>query len=63
MPTGTNGKKRPRGRPARPMPDPIPDTPENVARIVMQAPPKPKDGWDYVKKVGLSDGGDREKAG
>jgi hypothetical protein len=32
------------------MPDPIPDTPENVAQIVMQAPPKPKDGWDYLKK-------------
>ena len=42
--------KQPRGHPARPMPDPIPDTPENVARIVMQAPKQPKDGWDYLKK-------------
>ena len=50
MPRGPNEEKRPRGRPARPMPDPIPDTPENVARIVMQAPAKPKDGWDYLKK-------------
>ena len=44
--------KLPRGRPARPMPDPIPDTPENVARIVLQAPKQPKDGWDYLKKAG-----------
>ena len=43
--------KQPRGRPARPMPDPIPDTPENVARIVLQAPKQPKDGWDYLKKA------------
>ena len=51
MPKEPTGEKRPRGRPARPMPDPIPDTPENVARIVMQAPAKPKDGWDYLKKA------------
>ena len=36
MIAGTNGKKRPRGRPARPMPDPIPDTPENVIKTVMR---------------------------
>ena len=48
MATEANGKKRPRGRHIRPMPDPIPDTPENVARIVMQAPPKPEGGWDYL---------------
>ena len=33
--------KRPRGRPVEyPMPEPIPDTPENVARAIMRAPPK-----------------------
>ena len=37
-----------RGRPATlTMPDPIPDTPENVARIIMKSPPK-KD-WNYLK--------------
>ena len=55
MPKEPTGKKRPRGRPIRPMPDPIPDTPENVARIVMQAPPKPQDGWDYLKKDAQAD--------
>ena len=37
-----------RGRPkALVMPDPIPDTPENILRACMQGPPK-KD-WDYLK--------------
>ena len=40
--------KRPRGRPVeKPFPDPIPDSPENIARAIMQGPPK-KD-WDYLK--------------
>ena len=30
-------KKRP-GRPAKPMPEPIPDTPENIRDILMRAP-------------------------
>ena len=30
------------------MPPPIPDTPENVARVIMQCPPKKK--WDYQKR-------------
>ncbi len=28
------------GRPPKPMPEPIPDTPENVARLIMKGPPK-----------------------
>lgn len=36
------------GRTPRPMPDPIPDTPENVARALMTSPPRiPKD-WKYL---------------
>ena len=31
------------------MPEPIPDTPENVARALMSTPPKRPDEWDYVK--------------
>ena len=34
------------GRPAKPMPELIPDTPENIAKACMQGPPK-KD-WDYL---------------
>ena len=42
-------EKKPRGRPVeKPMPPPIPDTPENVARAIMQSPPKKT--WDYLKK-------------
>ena len=29
------------------MPEPIPDTPENVARALMTAPPR--EDWDYLK--------------
>ena len=40
---------RKKGRPVEnKMPEPIPDTPENVARAAMQGPPK-KD-WRYLKK-------------
>ena len=43
--------KRPRGRPVEyPMPEPIPDTPENVACAIMQGPPKKE--WDYLKAAG-----------
>ena len=43
--------KRGRGRPATyVMPDPIPDTPENIARAVLQSPTKPKGGWKYLNK-------------
>ena len=42
--------KKLRGRPPLRKIEPIPDTPENVARIVMQATIKPKGGWDYLKK-------------
>ena len=37
-----------RGRPVeKPMPEPIPDTPENIARAIMRGPPKKE--WDYMK--------------
>ena len=42
-------EKKPRGRPVeKEMPLPIPDTPENVARAIMQVPPKKT--WDYLKR-------------
>ena len=42
--------KRPRGRPSLPMPEPIPDTPENIARILMTTPPKKEDEWEYLRE-------------
>ena len=39
-----------RGRPIeKPMPAPIPDTPENVARALVTTPPKDEGDWDYLK--------------
>ena len=41
-------KKRTQGRPVeKPMPAPIPDTPENIARAIMRGPPKKE--WNYLK--------------
>jgi hypothetical protein len=40
-------KRRKRGRPPKPMPEQIPDTPEAIARACMQGPPKPD--WDYLE--------------
>ena len=42
--------KRTRGRPVeKPLPAPIPDTPENVARALVSTPPKDEGDWDYLK--------------
>ena len=41
-------KPAPRGRPIKnAMPEPIPDTAENIARAIMRGPPKRQ--WDYIK--------------
>ena len=42
--------KKPPGRPARPMPPPINDTPENVARAILSTPPKPPGDWKYLRE-------------
>ena len=41
-------KNKPESR-AKPMPEPIPDTPENVAKAIMKRPPKKV--WNYLKKA------------
>ena len=42
--------KRSRGRPVeKPMPEPILDTPENVARALLTTPPKGESDWNYLK--------------
>ena len=41
-----------RGRPVEnPMPAPIPDTPDNIARALLNTPPKKEGEWDYLKKA------------
>lgn len=40
--------RRKRGRPVeKPMPAPIPDTAENIAKAIMQGPPKKN--WRYLR--------------
>ena len=42
---------RKRGRPVeKPEPEQIPDSPENVLRALMTAPPRAEDDWDYLKR-------------
>ncbi len=31
------------------LPDPIPDTPENILRAVLETPPKKIEEWKYLK--------------
>ena len=41
---------KPMGRPPKLiMPEPIPDTPENIARACMTGPPKAETEWNYLK--------------
>ena len=42
------GKRGP-GRPPRQMPEKIDASPDEVARMLMQAPPKKKEDWRYLK--------------
>ena len=43
---------RPRGRPVKnPLPPPIPDTPENIARAILSSPPRKRDEWKYLKEA------------
>ena len=47
---GNEQMPRRRGRPPLPMPDPIPDTMENVARALLTTPPKREDEWEYIQE-------------
>lgn len=51
--TAARPQKDKRGRPARPMPEPIPDTLENIAKAVLNTPPK--NDWDYLKEEAPAD--------
>ena len=47
--------KRKRGRPAKPMPEKIPDTPENVAKALLFSSPKDSDDWEYLEEQAIID--------
>ena len=47
----TNDKPKPRGRPVEyPLPAPIPDSPENIARALLATPPKKRSEWRHVRE-------------
>jgi len=46
-------EKKKTGRPPKPMPEPIPDTPENITRAFVNTPPKKEGDWDYLKEESL----------
>ena len=43
-------RKRPVGRPPLELPDPIPDTPENIAKVVLNTKPKKRGEWRFEKR-------------
>ena len=58
MAKGSRGKDSKGRRAKRAMPRQIPDTPENVARALLNTPPKKPAEWDYLRKPGRTDGKD-----
>ena len=42
--------QRPLSRPPLELPDPIPDTPENIARVVLNTKPKRRGEWRFEKQ-------------
>ena len=48
------GETRKVGRPPLAMPEPINDTPENVAKAILSSPPKKRSEWKFMqnKEVG-----------
>lgn len=53
--TSPPNSKRPQGRPPRPMPEPIPDSPENIMRALLATPPKKREEWDFMQDVSESE--------
>ena len=48
----TDQQQRIRGRPVeRQMPEPIPDTLENIVWALLAMPPRRDDEWGYLKKA------------
>ena len=46
----TAEKRNPDNRREYDMPEPIPDTPENVAKAILSTPPKKEGEWEYLKE-------------
>ena len=47
----TEPKKQPRGRPVEhKLPEPIPDTPENIMKAFLKTPPKKREEWKFVQE-------------
>lgn len=50
----TGHRKQRNGKAGRPvtltMPEPIPDTPENVAQAMMRTPPRKKYEWEFLQQ-------------
>lgn len=46
----SKSEKRKVGRPPKPMPELIPDTPENIALALLRTPPKKSEGWRYMQE-------------
>lgn len=42
--------KKPTGRPPKPMPELIDDSPEHVALAIFNTPPKRADDWKFLKE-------------
>jgi hypothetical protein len=43
--------EKPRGRPVKyPLPEPIPDSPENIANAILSTPPKKREDWRHVRE-------------
>lgn len=39
-----------RGRPPEyPMPEPIPDTPENILKAILGTPPRKREDWQHIR--------------
>ena len=58
MAKGSRGKAGKGRRSKLAMPKPIPDTPENVARALLNTPPKRPAEWDYLRKPERTNGKD-----
>ena len=47
----TDAPKKPRGRPVEhKLPDPIPDTPENIMKAFLKTPPRKREEWKFVQE-------------
>ena len=51
------------GRPPRPMPEAIPDTPEHVAQAILTTPPKHESEWEYLDQSPAAGGRVRRRNG